>query len=266
MTPIYNTLNVLIAKRNTIFFLFFLMLIQGCKPSKLITTKESLSDGKTIANYLKTIQYSDDGKHLFGHESTIMMGVGGAFDWEIKKRNEIGKDLYFQQSDVKEMTGQLPAIMGYDAFKLILDITDGPNRMEEVETSLAAMKLYRENGGLIAFDWHIQPVLLPAYKERAYRMDEFDNNPYIVLMKKQQPFYHIANGFATRDKWWVAYETQRLKPMDERLKRISADGSGIIFRPFHEHTGSWFWWGRGHAEPADVQALYRMTVEHCRKS
>ena len=259
---------MLIIKRIPAFFLFSLMVLQSCTSSKLVTSNNNRKDGSTIANYLKTIQYSDDGKHLFGHESTIMMGVAGAFDWEIKKRNEIGKDLFAQKSDVKEMKGQLPAIMGYDAFKLILDITDGPNRMEEVETSLAAMKLYRDNGGLIAFDWHIQPVLLPGYKERAYRMDEFDNNPYIGLMKKEQPFYHIANGFATKDKWWVAYETQRLKPMGERLKQISADGSGIIFRPFHEADGDWFWWGlkwlHGDLPLNGKEALMKVFIETAR--
>ncbi|WP_354359192.1 glycosyl hydrolase [Pedobacter sp. UYP30] len=245
-----------------------MILFQSCKTPGLVSSKVPLSNGATIAKYLKTIQYSADGKHLFGHESTIMMGVGGEKDWEIKTKNEIGKNISTQKSDVKEMTGQLPAIMGYDAFKLILDITDGPNRKAEVEASLAAMKLYRDNGGLIAFDWHIQPVLLPGYRERAYRMDERNNNPYIELMKKEQPFYHIANGFATKDKWWMAYKMQRLKPMAERLKRISADGSGIIFRPFHEADGDWFWWGlkwlRGDQPLNGKEALMKVFVETAR--
>ncbi|MEJ7737167.1 MAG: glycosyl hydrolase [Chitinophagaceae bacterium] len=259
---------MLITNRTNVSFLFILLVLLGCKASKLATSKDSKSDGSTIANYLKTIQYSGDGTHLFGHESTIMMGVAGEFDWEIKNRKEIREELSAQKSDVKEMTGQLPAIMGYDAFKLILDITDGPNRMQEVETNLAAMKLYRQNGGLIAFDWHMQPVLLPGYKERAYRMDEFDNNPYVGLMIKQQPFYHIANGFEAKDKWWMAYETQRLKPMAKRLKQISADGSGIIFRPFHEADGDWFWWGlkwlHGDLPLNGKEALMKVFIETAR--
>lgn len=259
---------MLITKRTAVFFLFCLIALQACQSRKLAVQKDSLPEGKTIANYLKTIQYSENGKHLFGHESTITMGVSGDFDWEIKNIKEIGKNLSVQKSDVKEMTGQLPAIMGYDAFKLILDITDNPKRKEEVETSLAALKLYRESGGLITLDWHIQPILLPSYKERAYRMDEVDNNPYIELMKKQQPFYHIANGFATKDKWWTAYETQRLKPIAERLKQISTDGSGIIFRPFHEADGDWFWWGikwlHGDLPLNGKEALMKVFVETAR--
>ena len=268
MTLLMKISNMLIKKSIAIFFLLVIIILHGCKDSETTVSKVALSEGKAIAKYLKTIQYSENGKHLFGHESAIMLGVGGEFDWEIKNRKEIRKDIFTQKSDVKEMTGQLPAIMGYDAFKLILDITDGSNRMEEVEASLAGLKLYRDHGGLIAFNWHIQPVLLPSYRERAYRMDELDNNPYIELMKNEQPFYHIANGFETRDKWWVAYESERLKPMAERLKRISTDGSGLIFRPFHEADGDWFWWGlkwlEGDQALNGKEALMKVFIETAR--
>jgi Glycosyl hydrolase family 26 len=249
--------------------LFLLVLVfQGCKTTHNLTSKTDLVDGKTIANYLKTIQYSKDGKHLFGHETTTMMGVSGECDWEIKKKEEIETAISNQKSDVKVMTGNLPAIMGFDGFKLQLDITDGPHRKEEVETTVAALKLYRESGGILAFDWHLQPIMLPSYKERAYRMDEFDNNPYIELMKKEKLFYRIANGFETKDKYWMAYETQRLKPMAQRLKQISADGSGIIFRPFHEVEGDWFWWGlkwlEGNQSLNGKEALMKVFVETAR--
>ena len=45
-----------------------------------------------------------------------------------------------------------------------------------------------------------------------------------------------------------------------------ADGRPIpvLFRPYHEHTGSWFWWGAEQTTVADYQALWRMTVEYLR--
>src|SRR5262249_27315786 len=40
--------------------------------------------------------------------------------------------------------------------------------------------------------------------------------------------------------WLVAQARHAARVMrDERL-----DGLPIIVRPFHEHSGSWFWWGR----------------------
>jgi mannan endo-1,4-beta-mannosidase len=38
----------------------------------------------------------------------------------------------------------------------------------------------------------------------------------------------------------------------------------IIFRPFHEHTGSWFWWGGAHTTARGYVALWRFTVDYLR--
>lgn len=222
-----------------------------------------------IREVLKNIQYTENGAHLFGHESTITMGVKGAYDWNIVEENtKVSANIFALRSDVREMTGELPAIIGYDAFKLILDITDGPAGNPNVATSLAALKLYRENGGLIAFNWHMQPIGLPDYRERAYRMDEFQNNPYIETMKETKPFYQIANGFETKDWWWIEFETKRLAPMVKRLKCISVDGSGIIMRPFHEFDGDWFWWGlkwlEGDKQLNGKDALLKVFIETAR--
>lgn len=39
----------------------------------------------------------------------------------------------------------------------------------------------------------------------------------------------------------------------------------IVWRPFHEMDGSWFWWGRGHAEPKDVAAAFRLFADIMRQ-
>ena len=36
----------------------------------------------------------------------------------------------------------------------------------------------------------------------------------------------------------------------------------LLFRPFHENTGSWFWWGAGHATPSDFIALFQYTEKY----
>lgn len=44
------------------------------------------------------------------------------------------------------------------------------------------------------------------------------------------------------------------------------DGSlvPVIFRPFHENTGSWFWWGAAHATAGEYKEIFRYTVEYLR--
>jgi len=36
----------------------------------------------------------------------------------------------------------------------------------------------------------------------------------------------------------------------------------VIFRPFHEHTGSWFWWGEDLCSSEDYIELWRITVDY----
>lgn len=35
----------------------------------------------------------------------------------------------------------------------------------------------------------------------------------------------------------------------------------VLFRPWHEHTGSWFWWGKELCSPEEYKALWRMTYD-----
>jgi mannan endo-1,4-beta-mannosidase len=38
----------------------------------------------------------------------------------------------------------------------------------------------------------------------------------------------------------------------------------LVFRPFHEHTGAWFWWGQPHCTPEEYKALWIYTVRYLR--
>ena len=40
----------------------------------------------------------------------------------------------------------------------------------------------------------------------------------------------------------------------------------MIFRPYHEFDGNWFWWGRGHCTVDEFKSLWRFTVSYLRDS
>ena len=60
--------------------------------------------------------------------------------------------------------------------------------------------------------------------------------------------------------------------LDSVVDGVSGESVPIVFRPFHEHTGDWFWWCTGSpAQPTDTTpeqfvALWRMTVDYLRDS
>ena len=55
---------------------------------------------------------------------------------------------------------------------------------------------------------------------------------------------------------------------DFLLSLRRADGSlvPVIFRPWHEHTGSWFWWGRHNCSTEEYVALWKMTHDYFDKA
>ena len=38
----------------------------------------------------------------------------------------------------------------------------------------------------------------------------------------------------------------------------------VLFRPFHENTGSWFWWGKAFCDPETYKSVFKYTVEYLR--
>jgi len=52
------------------------------------------------------------------------------------------------------------------------------------------------------------------------------------------------------------------------LAQASVDADGklipIIYRPWHENAGSWFWWGAANTSPGEYIELFRYTVEYLR--
>jgi beta-mannanase len=48
------------------------------------------------------------------------------------------------------------------------------------------------------------------------------------------------------------------------LKDSKGETFPVIFRMFHEHTGSWFWWGAKQCTPDEYNRLYQMTVSYLR--
>jgi len=47
---------------------------------------------------------------------------------------------------------------------------------------------------------------------------------------------------------------------DKRGKNIP-----ILFRPYHELTGGWFWWGKGNCTPEEFKTLWKFTFDYLQK-
>jgi mannan endo-1,4-beta-mannosidase len=163
---------------------------------------------------------------MFGHQDDLAYGIG----W----KNIDG------ESDVKRVVGEYPAVFGWDLGHLELDST---NNLDGVP--FAKIKQYiteiHARGGISTLTWHLRN---PINGKSAWDVD--------TVAK------HILVGGANEQVYqqWLAKIAGFLNDLKD------ADGKPIpvIFRPFHEHNGSWFWWGQSFCSPQEYKLLYQQFV------
>lgn len=170
---------------------------------------------------------------LFGHQDDLAYGV----NW---------KEWHKKRSDVKDVCGNYPAVFGWDIGKLgKLD--------RNIDTiAFAAMRKW----------------MLEAYKMGAVNTVSWHVDNFITGGSSWDTGKNVVSAILPGGSQHEIY-TQQLDVLADFFKSLRKgflikQDIPIIFRPFHEHTGDWFWWGQPHCTPEEYKALWRFTVEYLR--
>nr|AFE82293.1 endo-1,4-beta-mannanase precursor [Sphingomonas sp. JB13] len=170
---------------------------------------------------------------LFGHQDDLAYGYGWTGDPG--------------RSDVKSVAGSYPAVYGWDVGDIFAS-GKGPLRYDPLRADkLRAWILsgYRR-GGVITMSWHMpNPVA---------HSDAWDVATPAVARILPGGDHHAA---FLADLDIAARFFRSLRAPDGSLVPV-------IFRPWHEQTGDWFWWGAAHCTADQFNALWRMTVARLR--
>lgn len=207
-----------------------------------LTDKSATDETAALFYKLKTVAKTNV---LFGHQDATKRGmIDATTEWANEQQyTGISKE----RSDVKTVTGVYPAVYGFD-FLHMTGFDQGS--WFDYEKSIArdlTIEAYNR-GGVCTYAWHYSN---PVSKGSFYWKD----SPVPAVTK-------ILPGGSDNETFKAS-----LKVIADYAKTlIGADGKliPIIFRPFHEMDGDWFWWGKGHCTPAEYQALYRYTVAYLR--
>ncbi len=206
----------------------------GSPSSEIKSVKENLpidenatEETKALFVNLKELAKT---KVLYGHQDDLAYGYSW---WDEQGR-----------SDVKEVTGSYPAMYGWEIGDLRQDVEvslDGVN----FESMKSWMKEAYERGGINTISWHMNHPVTDG--------STWDKTPGVAA---------IIPGGEQHEKFklWLdkfAAFTQDLRGEDGEL-------IPVIFRPYHEHTGSWFWWGEEQTTVEEYISLWRFTVEYLR--
>lgn len=135
---------------------------------------------------------------------------------------------------VYQLTGKYPAIMGYDFMNYHRPGIDGGSGLAQVEEAIE----YANRGGIITFCWHWRDPSIETiafYTDRTeFRLDL--DNPEI----KEQ---------ILRDVDLIA----------DDLKVLQDAGVPVLWRPLHEASGGWFWWGA--SGPDQYKRLWKLLID-----
>lgn len=184
---------------------------------------------------------------LFGHQDATKRGLDNPnTEWA----NEAHlPTISTEKSDVQTVTGAYPAVYGHD-FNHISGFFDPGNSWFAYEKQIArqlTIEAY-DRGGVNTYCWHYAN---PVSKESFY----WSESPVKAVSR-------ILPGGDHHEVYKTSLETIA----EYARSLVGADGKPVpvIFRPFHEFDGDWFWWGRAHCTAEEYKALYRFTVEYLR--
>lgn len=206
------------------------------KPEKVrISDPEATPETRSLFAFLREQQ--GEGV-LFGHQQTTEFGV----TWdEFTETDGI-------RSDVAAGVGDHPAVFGWDTGHLGYGSSPGdPTPEENFRATVELIETaHNEIGGIHTLASHMDNFVTGG--------DFYDTDGDVVTRILPGGDHHAEfNAYLDRVAR-LAHE------VDDR----HGNPIPMIYRPFHENAGSWFWWGAAHASAAEYVELFRYTVEYLR--
>jgi mannan endo-1,4-beta-mannosidase len=117
-------------------------------------------------------------------------------------------------------------------------------------------KQWHDAGGIVSFMWHIN-MPLNAFAEQKSDWEGFYNNG-------EKPCHILPSRCATEGTLENKIFRRKLEGVASLLRYYQSQGIPIIWRPLHEASGRWFWWGS--EDGAAYKKLYIYMFEYFREA
>ena len=177
----------------------------------------------------------EDGKIMYGHQDDLLYG----HSWKLAD-----DATEFIQSDVEAVADAFPAVFGTDLGGIELGWSASLDKNCFDHIRGAALAHYKR-GGVVTFSWHLRNPLTGG--------DTWD-------VTSDQVVASVLPGGEKHDSFmtWLSNAADFM----DSIRTEDGERIPIIWRPWHEHTGSWFWWGQDLCTTEQYKALWRMTYDY----
>ena len=185
---------------------------------------------------------------MYGHQDDLMTGHTWWYEPD--------------RSDTKEAVGDYPAIAGFELGEIELG---GPLSLDSISFANIAERVrwFHRQNGIITISWHcVNPITSqwPGIKEPNGAGSAWE----VEMLSADQlnAVRSILPGGCNHAMFnsWLDRLVKNFKQWrDEKGALIP-----FIFRPYHEHSGSFFWWGTQRCYDEEYATLWRYTVNYLR--
>lgn len=194
------------------------------------TKNSSIAENVSITPAAQLIAQLDSvvnvGQFYFGHHDDTAYG----HDWKYVEGG----------SDVKSITGEYPGLISWDLGMIELD---SAKNLDGVPFDFMAKEIVAQDarGGINTISWHLRNPLNggDSWDVSVSPLKELDTNKALA---------------DTLDSW-----IGKTADFISGLKDKNGNKIPVIFRPWHENTGTWFWWGAGNSTPEQYIDLWKRT-------
>ena len=189
--------------------------------------------------YLMALREND--QVLFGHENDINKMVSSTA----------------KEGDVKDITGSISGVYGIDSLALTgaeLGISDAK---EALDQAVAYSRQAAGQGAIITLSTHMPNFTnekITVNTDGSYNFTACDFSE--AKDTSNNCAEQILPGGAYNDRF-----TAYLDIIAEYANALQKDNIPVLFRPYHENTGSWFWWGSSTGVET-YKSLWRYTQEY----
>lgn len=143
--------------------------------------------------------------------------------------------------DFNVVAGDYPAIVGFDLELISLQTGDANSFIEQLSTAVIEA---HKKGSIITMSWHM-------VNPNGRKLGDFNLNDNVVPQLLENGEFRTL--FLTN--------LERIARIFKKLKDAEGKSIPVLFRPWHEMNGNFFFWGEGFRTTEEYIQLYKDTVK-----
>ena len=197
--------------------------------SSSLVDNQATQAAKEMYQYL----YENFGKKTI---SGMMLGDMSSYNGDVTQHDD--------PKAVYQASGKYPLLVGLDFMNATGKSENNFYNFDYTRKMVSAAKDIYQRGGIPAFTWH--------WRDPSRFTDAFYTNDSQVAISAALN----NNGSWNNTSQLYRYLIQDIDVIADYLLDLQNEGVACIFRPLHESSGKWFWWGRDGAQ--NFKKLYHL--------